>query len=58
MAFAREKHAHVSLGLDLSERVADALEDFVPVHGNLLSMLVVGCAEPNPAMPVGCVVKK
>ena len=24
----------------LSERVADALEDFVPVHGNLLSVLV------------------
>ena len=39
-AFAREKHAHVPLGLDLSERVADALEDFVPVHGNLLSMLM------------------
>jgi hypothetical protein len=40
MAFARVEHAHVPLGLDLSERVADALEDFVPLHGNLLSMLV------------------
>ena len=40
MAFARKKHAHVPLGLDPGERVADALEDFVPVHGNLLSMLV------------------
>jgi hypothetical protein len=39
-AFAREKYAHVPLGFDLSERVADALEDFVPVHGNLLSMLM------------------
>jgi len=39
-AFAREKHAHVPLGFDGSERVADALEDFVPVHGNLLSMLM------------------
>jgi hypothetical protein len=39
-AVAREMPAHVSLGLDLSERVADALEDFVPVHGNLLSMLM------------------
>jgi hypothetical protein len=39
-AFAREKHAHVSLGLDLSERVTNALEDFVPVHENLLSMLM------------------
>jgi len=32
MAFTREKHAHVPLGLDLSECVADALEDFVSVH--------------------------
>jgi hypothetical protein len=31
-ALAREKHSHGPLGLDLSERVADALEDFVPVH--------------------------
>ena len=39
-AFTRKEHAHVPLGLDLSKRVTDALEDFVPVHGNLLSLLM------------------
>lgn|ERR1041384_779940 len=45
-AFAGEQHAHVPLRADLPEPLAGAVEDFVPLHGHLLCLLVRGCAEP------------